>query len=454
MEASAHHLDTEVVVVGAGLAGLTAARELAAAGRDVVVLEARERVGGRTLNHPIGDGKVVELGAQWVGPTQDRILALLGDLGIETFPTWTAGENLFERRGAVRRYRGTIPKLNPVGLAETGLTLARLNRLAKRVPPGAPWTAPEAARWDSQTFETWVRRTIRTSAGRDLIRLAVQAVWATEARDLSLLHALFYVASAGSIEALLDTEGGAQQDRIVGGTQVVSERVAAALGDRVVLGSPARAVRHGDGGVEITSDRASVSAARAIFAIAPPLAGRIAYDPPLPAVRDGLSQRMAMGSVVKCMAIYDEPFWRADGLSGQATSCDGPVSVTFDNSPPDGSPGVLLAFFEGRAARRASGLSTDERREIVSGCLGRLFGARARAPSDYADQAWANEEWTRGCYGAFMAPGAWTDNGPALKPALGRLHWAGTETAERWSGYMDGAVASGERAAAEVLAEL
>ena len=139
-----NHLEAEVVVVGAGLAGLTAARGLAANGRDVVVLEARERVGGRTLNHAIGDGKVVELGAQWVGPTQDRILALLGELGIETFPTWTAGENLFERTGEVRRYRGTIPRLNPVGLAEMAVTLARFNRLAKRVPPAAPWTAPEA----------------------------------------------------------------------------------------------------------------------------------------------------------------------------------------------------------------------------------------------------------------------------------------------------------------------
>ena len=222
-----------MVVIGAGLAGLAAARALHAAGREAVVLEARDRVGGRTLNEPIGDDKVVEIGAQWVGPTQDRVLALIGELGLETFPTHVAGVNIFEREGRLGRYSGTIPKVNPVGLAEVGLLLRRLNRMAAQVPPEAPWRAPKAADWDSQTFASWMRRNVRTGVARDVLRLAIIGVWAAEPRDVSLLHVLFYIRSAGSIEILTDAEGGAQQDRIVGGSQLISLRMAEELGPTV-----------------------------------------------------------------------------------------------------------------------------------------------------------------------------------------------------------------------------
>ena len=445
---------TDVVVVGAGLAGLSAARALAAAGREVVVLEARDRVGGRTLNEPLGDGKVVELGAQWVGPTQDRLGALISELGLETFPTYDQGENLFERRGRMRRYPGTIPKLGPLALAETGIVMARINRLARNVPREAPWEAPRAADWDSQTFASWIERKVRTAGARDLLRLAIQGVWAAEPRDLSLLHVLFYVSSAGSLELLLDTEGGAQQDRVGGGTQLISIRMAEALGDAVVLETPVRSIEHGAGGVVVRSDRATVRARRAIVAIPPTLAGRIVYRPALPALRDGLCQRMAQGSVVKCMAVYERPFWRERGLSGQLTSTRGPVSVGFDNSPPDGSPGVLLAFLEGEAARTWAAQSDGARQTAVLDSLARAFGAEAARPERYVDKVWANDEWARGCYGGFMPPGGWLDHGTALRAPIGPIHWAGAETAAVWNGYMDGAVSSGERAAGEALAAL
>jgi monoamine oxidase len=281
------------------------------------------------------------------------------------------------------------------------------------------------------------------------MRLAIWAVWAAEPEDVSLLHMLFYIRSAGSFEALVDTEGGAQDSRVIGGTQLISIRMAEELGERVRLSSPVRRIEHGEGGVTVHADGATVRARRAIVAIPPTLTGRIAYDPPMPSVRDGLTQRMAQGSVVKCMAIYPEPFWREDGLSGQTTSADGPVSVTYDNSPPDGSPGVLLAFLEGRAARVASGMPEAERRDAVVGCLRRFFGERAGTPERYIDRAWANEEFSRGCYGGFMPPGAWIENGPALRAPVGPIHWAGAETATVWNGYMDGAVRSGESAARE-----
>jgi monoamine oxidase len=417
----------------------------------VTVLEARDRVGGRTLNEPIGEGKIVELGAQWVGPTQDRIAALISELGLETFLTWSKGKNVFEGAERVRHYRGTIPKLSPLALAETGLSLWRLNRLARSVPREAPWQALRAADWDTQTFETWMRRNVRTGGARDLLRLAIEGVWAAEPRDVSLLHVLFYVSSAGSLELLLDTEGGAQQDRVVGGTQLISMRMADELGDAVVLESPVRSIAHGPDGVVVRSDRASVRARRVIVAIPPTLAGRIAYEPALPARRDGLCQRMAQGSVVKCMAVYERPFWRDRGLSGALTSTRGPVSVGFDNSPPDGSPGVLLAFLEGKAARDGAALDPRDRREAVLASLARAFGSEAKKPVHYVDKAWANDEWSRGCYGGFLPPGGWLDHGDALRTPIGPLHWAGAETATVWNGYMDGAVSSGQRAAREVL---
>jgi monoamine oxidase len=445
--------DADLVVIGAGLAGLSAARTAAGAGASVVVVEARDRVGGRTLNEEIGDGKVVEIGGQWIGPTQDRLAGLARELGVDTFPTYGEGENVIEYGGRLRRYRGTIPRLNPVVLLDVERAQRRLNQLARRVPLEAPWEAPNAAALDGQTVATWMRRNLATKGGRTLLELGIEAVWAAEPEELSLLDLLFYVHSAGSLEMMFDTEGGAQQDRFVGGSQRIAILMAQELGrENLFLDAPVRRIDRADHGVTVHADRATVRARRAIVAVAPTLAGRIAYDPPLPGFRDQLTQRVPMGTVAKCMALYDEPFWRSEGLSGEGTSDTGPVKVTFDNSPPDGSPGVLLGFLEGRQARELGRVGSDERRSVVLDCFARLFGPRASRPDGYVERLWAEEEWTRGCYGCHMPTGAWTSYGPALRPPIGPLHWAGSEYAVVWNGYMDGAVSSGERAAREVLA--
>lgn len=447
--------EADVVVIGAGLAGLAAARELTARGASVVVVEARDRVGGRLLNHELGDGKVVEVGGQWIGPTQDRLAALAGQLGVETFPTHVAGHNLLEYGGEIHRYTGTIPRINPAVLVDVEQAQRRLNWLARRVPLDRPWATPKAAKLDGQTAATWMRRNLATKSGRMLLGLGIEAVWAAQPEDVSLLHVLFYIHSAGSLELLFDTEGGAQQDRFVGGSQLIAIRMAEELGgERLVLEAPVRRIEHGPDGVTVHADGAVARGRRAIVAIPPTLAGRIAYDPPLPGYRDQLTQRMPLGTVAKCMAIYAEPFWRAEGLSGQTASEPGPVRVMYDNSPPDGSPGVLLGFLEGRHARELGRLGPEERRAAVIGCFARLFGPRAASPDDYVERLWAEEEWTRGCYGCHMPTGAWTSYGPALHPPIGPLHWAGAEYARVWNGYMDGAVRSGEAAAAEVLQEL
>ena len=237
--------EADVVVVGAGLAGLAAARALTARGVSVVVLEARDRVGGRLLNHDIGKGKMVEVGGQWIGPTQDRLAALARELGVETFPTHAEGCNLLEYGGSVRRYRGTIPRINPAVLVDVEQAQRRLNRLARKVPLDAPWEAPKAAKLDGQTVATWMHRNMATSSGRMLLELGVEAVWAAQPEEMSLLHVLFYIHSAGSLELLFDTEGGAQQDRFVGGSQLLALRMAEQLGDeRLALGAPVRRIEH------------------------------------------------------------------------------------------------------------------------------------------------------------------------------------------------------------------
>ncbi len=446
--------EADVVVVGAGLAGLSAARTLVTAGASVVVLEARDRVGGRILNEDVGGGHVVEVGGQWIGPTQDRLAALAADLGVETFPTYVEGENVIEYGGRLHRYRGAIPRVNPAVLLDVEQAQRRLNRLARTVPLHAPWEAPRAARLDEQTAATWMRRNLATKGGRMLLELGIEAVWAAQPEELSLLHLLFYVHSAGSLETLFDTEGGAQQDRFVGGSQRLALRMAEALGERVVLGVPVRRVVHGAEGVTVEGEGAVARGREAILALAPTLASRIAYDPPLPGYRDQLTQRMPLGTVAKCMAIYDEPFWREEGLSGQGTSERGPVRVTYDNSPPGGSPGVLLGFLEGRRARELGRVPAEQRRAAVIDCFTRLYGPRAARPSAYVERLWAEEEWTRGCYGCHLPPGAWTNYGPALREPIGPLHWAGAEYATVWNGYMDGAVRSGEQRARAVRERL
>lgn len=442
--------DCDVVVVGAGLAGLTAARELAGAGLDVQVLEARDRVGGRTLNHSVGErpDDVVELGGQWVGPTQHEVMALAEELGLATYPTHAEGKNLFEMDlGKVKRYSGTIPMLGPLVMADYGRADLRLKRLIKKVSAEAPWEAPNAKELDEQSFATWIRGAARTRVAREAIAAACRAVFAVEPADVSLLHVLFYAASSGGWDDLLDTEGGAQQDRIVGGSQLISLRMAEELGDRVQLSAPVRAIRTEPDGVVVGELRAR----RAIVAVPPVLAGRIEYDPPLPAPRDQLTQRMPMGSVIKTMTIYDEPFWREDGLSGSALSLPGPAQVIFDNTPPNGSPGVVLGFLEARDARALGRVTEAERREAVVGGLARIFGPRAAKPSGYVEKDWSAEPYSRGCYAGVLGPGAWTAYGTWLRKPIDRIHWAGTETATRWMGYFDGAVQSGKRAAAEVM---
>ncbi len=451
MPAAPGRREADVIVVGAGLAGLMAARQLVAAGRSVLIIEARDRVGGRTVNASIGAGKVTEMGGQWVGPTQERLLALAGELGIETFSTHHEGKNLLDLRGKLRRYKGTIPRLAPHVLLDIDRARRKVRRAARRVPADAPWTAPKAEELDSLTLASWVRKAARTRKARRLLEVAIGTVMGTGSAELSALWMLSYVSSAGSFDALIDVEGGAQQDRFIGGSQAISQRLAEELGDVIALAAPVRRISQDGGGLDVEADGLGARAHRVIVAVPPPLAGRIAFAPSLGGRRDQLTQRMAHGALTKCAAVYPEPFWREGGLSGQAVSDRGPVTTTFDNSPPDGAPGVLLGFIAGAEAIRHARRSEADRRRIVLECFERLFGEQAAKPGIYLETAWAEEEWTRGGPVCSFTPGSLVPYGEALRQPAGRIHWAGAETATVWCGYMEGAVRSGERAAEEVL---
>jgi len=446
-------LEADVVIVGAGLAGLSAADALARKGKRVLVLEARRRVGGRTFGQEIG-GRVLDLGGQWLGAGQRRLARLAAELGVETFPTYHSGRKILMRDGHVSTYAGTIPALPVPSLVSLHLALRKVDALAARLPEGRPLAAAEAMSWDDETLETVAQRLATRGDVRDLFDLAVRVVFGAEPREISMLYFLAYVRAGGGFMRLLEIESGAQERRFVGSAQELSNRLAARLGDAVLLDSPARRIEQDGGGVAVHSDDVCVQAKYAIVAVPPALAGRIEYRPLLPVVRDQLTQRMPMGSTVKCIAVYDRPFWREAGLSGEAVTTTGPLSVVFDNGSHDGAVHSLLGFIVGQKARLFSERPAEERRAVVLGSLGRMFGERALRPVEYVEHDWSAEEWTRGCPVGVLGPGAMTGVGRALRDPVGRIHWAGTETATEWTGYMEGALQSGERAAAEVEAKL
>jgi monoamine oxidase len=440
----------DVVVVGAGFAGLAAARELTRLGHDVLVLEGRDRVGGRSFTGSVA-GLPVDLGGTFVGPTQDALLALAAELDVETTPTYNDGKNLIQWRGWARAYRGTIPKLSLSALLDIGRLRWQFDRISRGVPVAAPWDARRAGKLDNLSLGGWLRSVRATASSHDLLAIMSRVTWGCEPDDVSMLHAARYAHGAGGLDRLLDVENGAQQDHFIGGTQQIAQAAAAELGARVVLSAPVRRIdRHG-AGVTITSDRGEAEAGFAIVAIPPAHRAAIEFTPPLPPEYSELAKHWPQGRLSKAYAAYATPFWRANGYSGQALSDKGPVFITFDVSPQADGPGILMGFVDARAF---DSLPTDQRRRDALRCFASLFGDEALKPLDYVDQRWGAEEFAPGGPTAAVPPGSWTRYGPWLREPIGPIHWAGTETADEWAGYLDGAVRSGRRAAAEVAALL
>jgi monoamine oxidase len=447
-------IECDVVVVGAGLAGLSTARRLQHAGAEVRVLEARPRIGGRILSTTF-DGATFELGAQWVGPMQQRLRSLVQELGIELFPQHHHGTKVVDIDGRRSTYRGKLPSVSLINLIQIELLSRRLDRMAERIPLDAPYKAQRADEWDGMSVEAFKQAQPAGEVAKQLFDVAVRTVFGNEPAELSLLHFLFYLNSSGGFRHLLEIDGGAQQDRFVGGARLLAERLADALGpERVLLEVPVHTIDQTGEGVEVHAAGMRLSARAVVVAIPPHLSARIRYMPSLPPLREQLVQRCGMGATVKLLAFYDRPYWRDRGLSGEAVSTAGPISVTFDNGSPDGRAHCLLGFVVGKHARRWASLAHDERRRIALGHFERLVEAPARGALHYLEQDWASEPWTGGCPVAAPGPGVLRSMGPSWRASCGRVLWGGTETARHWNGYLEGALESAERVASEALAFL
>lgn len=444
----------DVVIVGAGLAGLTAARQCVANGLSVRVLEARERVGGRVWSQVMGRA-TFDRGGQWIGPGQERMYRLVQEFALRTFRTFHDGRKVLEMRGRVSTYKSAIPRLSPLALLRFQVLCNKLQRLSEQVPRAHPWRAARAAEWDATTMADFARRETFMTSVHELLQPGIRTVMGADAGELSLLNFLHYIRSSGSLMAMIEIDDGLQQDRIVGGAQQIAERLAEAVGnERITLGTPVQTIDWRGDHVHVCSDSERYPGRAVIVAVPLTLCQRIRFVPTLPSLRTQLMQRVPMGATVKVLALYERPFWRERGYSGEAVHTDGPVSIVFDNSSANGEQAALVGFVVGSPARGWSERPEAVRRQRVLDAFKRWFGPEASAPTLYEETDWATEEWAGGCPVASFPPGTLSVFGPALRAPIGPIFWAGTETARESTGYMEGAVESGERAAAEVLTAL
>jgi monoamine oxidase len=446
----------DVVVVGAGLSGLAAARNLTRAGKLVAVLEGRDRVGGRAYTEPSNGGSWIDMGAQFIGPGQDRILALAEELGVKHFPFHVSGNGIIVLGGKRGRFSMVpseeYPDLTAEDVEDALSAVHQLDEMAKQVPASAPWKAPKAREWDSQTLASWMAQNMKTTAAKSMMRIFINGYLTSEPADVSLLHVLFYISSGGGFESL---HLGGLAWRFEGGVGQLSIGMAKELGAAVHLNTAVQRVDQANPNyVLVQTDRGTFQCQRVVVACSPAMANLLQYNPPMPSNRMQFVQRVGMGSTIKCHFVYPAPFWRARGMSGIVYSDSTVVGVIADNSPPSGTPGILVAFIEAQHSRDYSCRPENEILKAALDGVVAFHGPEAANPIQSFIKVWDADPWARGCYSGVMAPSVRTDYPDTIRTPVDRIHWAGTETADRWYAYMDGAVRSGERASAEVVAAL
>jgi monoamine oxidase len=443
-------IDTDVVVVGAGLSGLCAARALERAQRSVVVLEASDRVGGKMRTERLGLDHV-DVGAHWIGPGQDRIAALGRELDVPTRPQPLDGRTVLMAGGRRREYRGTIPLLSPPVGADIGRGALRLWWMHRRLGFDGVLSDRRRVALDAMTLRQVRDRIYRTDVARDLFEMTVGLMLGAQSDELSALYALAFFQAGGGLRRMTAFKGGAQQDYFLGGSQQLCDRLAQKLARPVELRAPVLAVAQGSDDVVVRSERWERRARHCVLAVPPPMAAHIAFNPPLPTDREAFLKGMDLGAYTKAVAVYETRWWRERGLNGIALATSGPLQMIVDGVA-ESDRGILVGFITGSAAREFSALDPERRRHTAVESFTHLLGSAASEPIDYFDFAWADQAWFQGAPVAHPELGALAQHGDLPLAPVGRLHWAAADLARVNNAYMDGAIESGERAAAEIIA--
>lgn len=475
--------DVDVCIVGAGFAGLAAAHYLhdptqSAHPPSVVVLEARDRVGGRVWNRAASNGTIVSAGGTWIGKDQHRMLDLVQRVGLSVYPQYGVDPKdpddvvatvtgtpaiIFRLDGVNHRYTGLFAPIGLDALAALGLALEQLNALAASMPLDRPWDAPNARALNSQTLGEWLgsELNIPFAEARMLIRTSMTTLFSGDPSEVSLLGSLLLARGGGKDGFQDDINSSITEQFLVDhGAPEVAIRLGARLGEALQLSTPVRRIERGNDHMRVVSDRVTVRAKYVIVAAPPVVASQIEYDPPLPAAHSQLLRKFPPGSVTKFVTLYDTPFWRDNGLTGQSTAPQSLVPVSVDASPKtpdDGSKplGEMACFATGANTITLQQMDPEKRKAYVLQELAARFDDQRMAhPIGYSETDWSTEQWSLGGMMGRLPPGVLTAYGMVLHEPVGRLLWAGTERATEMHGLMEGAVRSGEKAAQDVIAAL